>query len=273
MLEGWEVKQPLIALRAHNYHNGVSTPSTAERSTRLTPLKRLMRAALNRIGYDVTRVQPLKPEPRRDGFPRYVAEAKQAGTDVNDWLETVLRWEPALPILRELVFPYLDSRGCVCEIGPGTGRQARHIIPRIQQGTVHLFDHFTWVQDFLRHYFAAYRNVTVHPCDGRTLDLPNDSVDLVFSDGAFTEMKLGAIFLYSREFARICKRKSYVIFDYVDISTSEGWSHLESQSSTGSNLFTYHCGHVIDKLFANAGFTLMKRHQCKNSTYVVFTKE
>ena len=239
----------------------------------VTPLKRIVKAAINRIGYDVTRVQPLKADSRCEGFQNYLAAAKKAGADVNDWLETVLRWDLTLPVLNELVFPYLESRGCVCEIGPGTGRHARHIIPRIPQGTLHLFDHSTWIQDFLRNYFAAYCNVIVHSCDGSTLDVPSNSVDLVFSNGTFIEMKLGLIFLYAQEFGRICKHKGYVIFDYIDISTSEGWSCLESQSCKHGNTLSYHCGHTIEKLFANAGFTLTKRRQHGKSTYVVFTKQ
>jgi SAM-dependent methyltransferase len=232
-------------------------------------LKRIVRAAMNRAGYEVIR---LNRDARCEGFDGYLAAARKAGADVNDWIETVLRWEPALPVLNEVVFPYLESNARVCEIGPGTGRHARHIVPRIPHGTLHLFDHSSWIQDFLKKYFSANRNVIVHKSEGLELDMPDVSVDVVFSNGTFIEMKLGAIFLHSREFARVVKKNGYVIFDYIDIATSEGWRYLESQSAKYGNCYTYHAGNTIDSLFANAGFTLAKRHQHGKSTYVVFRK-
>ena len=237
----------------------------------ITPLKRFVRASINRLGYDVTRIPTLQPDPKCEGFDRYLAAAQKAGLDVNDWIETVLKWEPALPILTELVFPYLHDNSCVCEIGPGTGRHARYIIPRISGGgALHLFDHSTWVQNFLRHYFAVNENVVVHDFDGWMLDMPDNSTDLVFSNGTFIELNLNTILIYSQEFWRICRRRAHVIFDYIDISTEEGWRFLESQPG---DCFTYHCGSTIDKVFTDRGFIVVKRLQVGKSTYVVFTKE
>lgn len=236
-------------------------------------IKKFGKTVLNRMGYDVRHIgQNKQSDDKNEGFDKYLAAANEAGMDVNDWIESVLHWVEALPILKELVFPYVNAGSCICEIGPGTGRHARYIIPRIPDGKLHLFDHSSWIQNFLANYFAAYQNVFVHDCDGHTLDMPDRSVDVVFSNGTFIELKLGEIYLYAKEFARVVKANGYVIFDYIDISTREGWQHLETQSTRRGNTFTYHSENTINELFANAGFTLTEYQQHGKSKYVVFRK-
>ena len=241
----------------------------AGRMTMTNLSKRIINAFIRRFRYGF---RSDIPESRCEGFDTYLEAANKAGEDVNDWIETVLQWKPALPVLKEVVFPYLENNSTLCEIGSGTGRQTRHIIPEIPHGTLHLFDHSLWIQKFLKGYFSKYRNVHVHNCDGLALDMPDHSTDLVFSNGTFIEMKLGTIFLFSNQFARIVKHNGFVIFDYIDISTREGWQYLESQSAQFSNCYTYHSGSTIDKIFSNAGFELIKRYQYGKSTYVVYRK-
>lgn len=237
-------------------------------------MKKSLRKVVNRLGFEVTRSGSSRHgDPLCEGFDTYLAKAEQANVDINDWLESELKWESALPTLDEVVFPYLSGSERVCEIGPGTGRHARHIIPMIGDGELHLFDHSTWVQGFLHNYFNEHRNVTVHQSTGNELDMLDESADLIFSNGTFIEMKLGTIYLLSREFARVCRKGGLVVFDYIDISTSEGWKYLESRSSEYSNCYTYHCEQTIDKVFAKAGFVPAKRWPNGKSTYVVFTKQ
>ncbi len=235
-------------------------------------LKRLARRFLSSLGYDTSKRKPSKADPLCEGFDRYLFESTKAGIDVNDWIEEQLGWEPALPTLRKVVFPYIEQTSCVCEIGAGTGRHARHIIPLIGKGKLHLFDHSSWIRSHLKNYFSKVENVYVGECDGASIGLAADSVDLCFSNGAFIEFKLGTILLFAKEFWRILKRNGYVIFDYIDISTEEAWQHLKSQSAVHHRTFTYHCGHTIDKVFASVGFTVLERHQEDKSTYVVFQK-
>lgn len=245
-------------------------------------MKRLARAVLYRMGFKIGRINKksgcksgsmIEPDSLCEGFHSYYAAAEKSGVDVNDWIENELHWEPALPTLNEVVFPFLSATSCVCEIGPGTGRHARHIASRIQRGSLHLFDHSRWIQEFLNKYFAAQANVIMHSCKSTTLDMPDQSVDLIFSNGTFIELKLGVIYLLAKQFARVCKPHGKIVFDYIDISTPAGWQHLESQSQKYGGCFTYHYGHTIDKLFANEGFELTKRHQIGKSTYAVFTKK
>jgi SAM-dependent methyltransferase len=239
-------------------------------------------ASLNRIfefgantvlapfGYEVKyRILNEKPE----GFHEYLRKSKQARMDVNDWEEQELGWKPALPILKQTVFPYLECNSIVCELGPGTGRFSRHIMGAIPQGQLHLVDHSPWMVNFLRKYFQLDARVQVHLGDGSSLPFNRDSwVDIVFSAGTLIALKLGVIYLYARDFFRVLRTGGHAIFDYIDPTTPEGWAHLESQGKQPADVFTYHAPEVIDRVFSSAGFDPPQRRQLGKSTYVIATK-
>src|SRR5262245_41379361 len=109
--------------------------------------------ALRPFGFEVRdRVLNEKPE----GFPGYLQAARQLGMDVNDYEESQLGWFSARELLEATTFRYLRADAIVCEVGPGTGRFSRYILPRIAQGELHLVDHSPWMVRFLRRYFADH---------------------------------------------------------------------------------------------------------------------
>jgi hypothetical protein len=61
------------------------------------------------------------------------------------------------------------------------------------------------VADFLKSYFAHCDRVSVVECSDHRVKVPNASVDLAFSNGVFIELKLGSVFAFAKEFARIVK--------------------------------------------------------------------
>ena len=222
------------------------------------------------LGYEITRISEV--DPLCENFNNYLSEATKEGMDVNDWIEKKLGWEPALPLLEKVVFPYLEQDSCVCEVGSGTGRHARHIQPLLKSGEMFLFDHSSWIRSHLKNYFSDCKNIFVYEADGSSIKLPSDSVDLCFSNGTFIEFKLGTVLLYAKEFSRILKKNGYAIFDYIDVSTENGWQHLNSEFPVHHKTYTYHCGHIIDRIFNSVGFSSVERYQDGKSTYVVFQK-
>lgn len=208
-----------------------------------------------------------------EGFNEYLVSANAAGMDVNDWIEDVLGWYASLPVLNRIVFPYLNKNSVVCELGPGTGRFSRHILPRIPEGVLHLFDHSTWIQSFLKQYFVSCRNVQVYHSDGRSIGLADNTIDLIFSNGMFTLIRLGEYYLYAQECKRIIKPGGYLIFNFVDISREKGWELLEAQSEENGHCFCFHCGHTVEKLFNNAGFSVEERFNKRAYTFVVLKND
>jgi SAM-dependent methyltransferase len=221
--------------------------------------------ALRPFGFEVRdRVLSEKPE----GFPGYLEAARQRGMDVNDYEETQLGWYPALALLEATTFPHLRADSIVCEVGPGTGRFSRYILPRIERGELHLVDHSPWMVRFLEAYFRERPQVHVHLGDGQTLPLARAGwMDLVFVAGTMVALKLGTIQLYAQEFARVLKPGGAVVFDYIDPTTAEGWMHLETEGHRLADVYTYHAPQVIDRVFAQAGFERFERQQIGKSTY------
>ena len=170
---------------------------------------------LNRIihssGYELKPVDPLC-----EGYDRYADLAVKENMDVNDYIEEKLGWGRTLPMLEKLVFPYIQEDSCVCELGPGTGRQTRYVIPKLTRGTLHLFDHSPWMRNYLKKYLSENTNLIIHGNNGRSIDLPENSVDLCFSLGMFVELKLGEFLLYAHEFQRILK-KGAMLFSIISI--------------------------------------------------------
>jgi ubiquinone/menaquinone biosynthesis C-methylase UbiE len=221
--------------------------------------------ALRPFGYEVRdRVLSEKPE----GFPGYLEAAHSLGVDVNDYEEQQLGWYPADSLLQATLYPHLHQDSVVCEVGPGTGRFSRYIVPRIPRGQLHLVDHSPWMVRFLRGYFREASNVVVHLGDGQSLPMPNRAwLDVVFVAGTIIALKLGTIQRYADEFARVLRPGGMLVFDYLDPTTDDGWAHLHTEGRRLADVYTYHAPEVIDRVFAEAGFQNFERQQLSKSTY------
>lgn len=207
---------------------------------------------------------------RPEGFAGYLAAAGQAGMDVNDYEEQRLGWRPPRETLEVVAFPYLRPDSTVCEIGPGTGRWSRHILPQIPRGEMHLVDPSPWMARFLAGYFSRAHNVHVHVSDGCSLPFERGGwLDFVFAANTFEELELGLIWLYVREFVRTLKPGGYAMLDYIDVTTREGWEHLRTQRPELASVYTFHTGEVIDRVFQSAGLSIEKRYQSGKNTFVV----
>jgi ubiquinone/menaquinone biosynthesis C-methylase UbiE len=226
--------------------------------------------ALRPFGYEVRdHVLSEKPE----GFPGYLEAANQLRMDVNDYEEQRLGWYPAQPLLEATLFAHLRPDSLVCEVGPGTGRFSRYMLPRVPHGQLHLVDHSAWMVRFLRSYFRTQSNVFVHLGDGQSLPMPNERwLDVVFIAGTIIALKLGTIRLYAAEFARVLKPGGVLVFDYLDPTTPDGWEHLRTEGRRLADVYTYHAPEVIDRVFGEAGFEQFERQQLSRSTYFTARK-
>ena len=123
---------------------------------------------------------------------------------------------------------------------------------------------------FLSSYFRAHTNVHADLSDGQSLPFKDaDWVDAIFSANTLVELKLGVIYLYAQEFARVLRPGGYVVVDYVDPTTPEGWQHLLTQARDMAPVYTFHAPQVIDRLFEHTGLCIERREQVGKSTFVV----
>jgi SAM-dependent methyltransferase len=222
---------------------------------------------LSTIGYELRdRVLAERPE----GFPGYLDAARRMGMDVNDFEEQQLGWRLPGPTLEAIVFPRLNPDSVVCEIGPGTGRWSRHIVERVPRGALYLVDASPWMVRFLRTYFRTRPNVSAHLSNGQSLPFERSGfMDMIFSANTLVELKLGVIYYYARDFARVLKPGGCVVVDYIDPTTDEGWHHLLTQGLDMAAVYTFHAPEVIDRVFATAGLTVEGRFQVGKSTFAI----
>ena len=92
---------------------------------------------------------------KAEGFPDYLKKSRLEGMDVNEWIDQNLGWKSTLPVLEQLAFPYIDNnpKATVCELGVGTGRQARYFVQKDNVAELHLVDYSLWIVNFLKSYF------------------------------------------------------------------------------------------------------------------------
>jgi len=182
-------------------------------------------------------------------------------------------WPDPLPILRNVVYPYLKKDSTVCEVGVGTGRFSKHIIKRITKGKIYLIDKNLWVVSFLTGYFKPSPRIKIILNDGRSLSgVPKSGVDLVFSNGMFIELGLAYLYLYSLQFYKVLKRGGYCVLNYLDISIPDGWVHLKKFAKK-LGYSAYFTPNVVDKIFTSAGFEIVGRHYFNKSVYLIARKK
>jgi ubiquinone/menaquinone biosynthesis C-methylase UbiE len=233
-------------------------------------LKRVAGAVLSPFGLMIVR-RPSNPACTVE----WVAEAQRDGMAVNDFIEKDHR-KPARSELEQLVFPRIDARSTVCELGPGTGVYTRHISGWITDGSFHVVDSDPNAIHFLKQHLPTNRAVQLHLNEGTALPFATDGfVDLAFSASVFTGGNLSYFFRYAQEFSRVLKPGGYFVFDYFDVSTEAGWNVLAKNMSRKQPIFAYayHVAATIDRVVELLGFEIVNRHPTiRGSVFVTARK-
>ena len=244
----------------------------------------LSRNFAKKYGYEIVKIQNKKKiDFKAEAHPAYMKDAADAGLDINDYQEIRLGFVESLPLLNEIVFPVIDKlkEPLIIELGPGSGRWSRHIINRVKDnggGGIILVDHSEWIVDFLREYFKNVSDnklsLTFSKCDG--FKLPENakdlSADLIFASNTFVALGIYFYYTYSNDFFRVLKSGGYCIFDYIDLNTEGGWNFLKQKTKEGLNYYAYYTFEAVDKVFRDAGFEYISRHNYGKSTYLIYRK-
>jgi SAM-dependent methyltransferase len=119
-----------------------------------------------------------------------------------------LRW-----VRGHFLKPYVTPETTVVEIGPGGGRWTRYML---HAKRIYAVDFYQEMLDELRQKVAA-PNVTFVRNNGTDFPgIPDASVDLVFSFGAFVHLDVELIDAYLRNMKRLLKPDSVVVLHYAD---------------------------------------------------------
>jgi SAM-dependent methyltransferase len=211
--------------------------------------------------------EPRQWEPTPRVYSAYLAEANQHGMDVNDWLHQYLGWGDCGYLIHHTLRPWLTESSRVCELGAGSGRWARHVVPRLPHGGLHLVETTPWLVEFLRRYFHGQEQVHSHLVEGYTLPFLDSWFDLVYAFETLPASSLGKIDVFAREFARVLRPGGRCVLFYLDTSGPLTWDFLRNQGTppaAAAESFAYHAPDSIDRVLQSAGLTVeRRRHLCE----------
>lgn len=105
--------------------------------------------------------RPHAERPWDHEFARWIADAERRGLDPNDVADKA--WKPGEQVARDYVLPHVDQASVVLELGPGTGRITRHVLPRMREMV--LVDFSAAVCDWLATYLRGSGRFRIHRLD------------------------------------------------------------------------------------------------------------
>jgi predicted TPR repeat methyltransferase len=146
---------------------------------------------------------------------RTIAAARRAGLSICDYVDQYSA-EPGATAATVQAMLRLAELGDgverVCEIGPGTGRYAEHVIAALKPRAYEVYE---TAVDWLPH-LRELPNVRLMPTDGHSLSATDpDSVDLVHAQKVFVYLPLVVTVGYLWEMAQVAKPGGVVAFDVV----------------------------------------------------------
>lgn len=159
-----------------------------------------------------TRKPTSEQRPWDDTFRRNKKAAEERGTDVNDELEK--EWPGGRQWVERFVYPFLPANGIALEIGPGTGRIARWVLPKVS--TLHLVDYSSEAIETLRTRFPTANSIHIEHC--RFPEVTDNSVDLVYSIGVFGHLFEEQVYTFLLESVRVLKPGGHIALHCIDMA-------------------------------------------------------
>jgi ubiquinone/menaquinone biosynthesis C-methylase UbiE len=131
-----------------------------------------------------------------------------------EWTEEVKNFKNLNPsewkesLIKGLMLKYIGRDAVVLEIGPGGGRWTHQLLSRLNPKKLLLADITESCLDVCKKRFADYQSVEYHlvrPKDGLLAQVPDASVDYIWSYDVFVHINPTDSARYIAEFARILK--------------------------------------------------------------------
>ena len=147
-------------------------------------------------------------------FRRWIDEAAAKGTDPNDAGDR--EWSG------NAFLPQITRDSVVLELGPGTGRYTRQVLPHCRE--MILVDYSRLVCDWLNTYLHGKGHARIHFIDKPGFPLvADDSVDFAFANGVFERIDPDETDWYLREFLRVLKPGGRLWFNFDNFMSPDGW--------------------------------------------------
>lgn len=185
---------------------------------------KLVNSIIKPFGIEVRQTERERLKPWDVGFAALIEEAKLTGEDPNDVLNRHEgRWEDNENVFFSAYLePLLKPGMTMLEIGPGTGRYTRRVIPFCRE--IYLVDYSRYLCTYLGERFRDHEGVHIVHTEGReALPIPDNSVDFAFSLSAFVHMYLETIHWYLAQLHRIVRAEGVVLINYDSMMDKDGY--------------------------------------------------
>ncbi len=216
----------------------------------------VLNVALVPLGAEITK-RPSDLKPWDQDFIDWVAKARAAGKDPNDFGDESWGNENLVVALQEIYLPNIKPSDTVLEVGPGTGRLTRHLIGKCKEFI--FVDYSKVVIDFITEYMAGKAKFKTVLIDGPAMpEVPSNSVDVALANGVFVHVDPDDLCWFICDLARVLKPGGKLIFSYNNI-TSDAWLEFykEHRGKPGDKcLFRFYHPEVIGRYAECAGLTV-----------------
>lgn len=129
---------------------------------------------------------------------------------------------PLRYVLEHFLSPYISEDTTLVEIGPGGGRWTRYMLKAKQ---IYAVDYHQELLNELKSNFDA-KNITFIKNNGDDFpNIPDNSIDFLFSFGTFVHLDVEIIDRYLRNMKRLLNSESNVVIHYSDKTKPLGKSN------------------------------------------------
>jgi ubiquinone/menaquinone biosynthesis C-methylase UbiE len=178
----------------------------------------LIRKTLDRIDHRLIGIEQRRGlvEPWAISANRFTAQENKRLWNEHDWSSLGEEWTKSAEwkerIIQEFLVPHVPEGATVLEIGPGGGRWTELLQSRA--GKLVVVDVAERAIALCRERFADCSNIEYLVGDGRTIDVPDDSIDVIWSFDVFVHINPLDAQTYFREFRRILRPGGHALIHH-----------------------------------------------------------
>jgi cyclopropane fatty-acyl-phospholipid synthase-like methyltransferase len=190
-------------------------------------------------------------------FLTWIAKAEASGADPNDVGDEDWNDDPLKRALDVHYLPHMNRDSVVLELGPGTGRLTRYLLPLCRE--MILVDYSAVACDWLRRYLAGKgrtRVVQIH--DPSLPGVADGSVDLVVANGVFEHIDPDGMLRFLQEFHRVLRTDGVVAFNFDTIMSEQGLRWFVETPQQQRSIFKFYHPETVSTLASAAGFETLR---------------